>query len=310
LFWETFIDNKKTKGNHMKPVTFLGPIGATFSHQAYDILATKFGAPAAVIEPSNCIPAPTNRDIIKLIIGHGGYGAIAMETLAEGRVAEPVESFIELLQSYDSTDACPIRIIGALRMRIHFCLMARKTTLPEIPSQAKILMHAKALGPCKKNIERIALSPLTVSSNGEAARLVAETDEYATSVALGPRAAAERYGLAVIDEAFEDTEAITTFFLVAPSSHAVSRGKQNRALVVFKLAHKPGALVRALAAFDRERLNLIEIHSVHAGNGTYRFAIEIEVGMDELERFDSALMEFRHTVDAHLSFGPFEVLSR
>ena len=33
------------KGKYMKNITFLGPAGATFSHDAYDVLAEMHGAP-------------------------------------------------------------------------------------------------------------------------------------------------------------------------------------------------------------------------------------------------------------------------
>ena len=292
----------------MENITFLGPIGATFSHDAYGILAEIYGAPIVRMGETQCRPAASNGEVLRLIQQHGGYGAIAMETLAEGRVAEPLESFIDLLQLYANIKECPFRIVGAIQLRLHFCLMAR----PDISESkiSEIIAHPKALGACKDQIVAKNFKTTSVSSNGEAARLVAENDEYHNAAALGPMAAAEKFGLAVLDEAFEDREAITTFFLIAPASHRVSTGKENRALVVFKVAHTPGSLVKSLFPFEQENLNLIQIHSVHAGNHTYNFAIEIEVKEDELEALDRAMAEFRNFVDSYLLFGPFEVLSR
>ncbi len=179
-------------------ITFLGPIGATFSHDAYTALAGIYGAPAVTNE--NYVEAKNNGEVLRLIAEHGGYGAISMETLAEGRVAEPVESFIELLKG----DDCKFHIVGAIQMKLHFCLMAREGT--EIEG---IIAHPKALGACKGKIK---WPTVNAASNGEAARLVAESAEHSTYAALGPRSAAEKYGLKVLAEAFEDQEAVTTFF--------------------------------------------------------------------------------------------------
>ena len=74
----------------MNNVTFLGPVGATFSHDAYDMLAEIYDAPQVIADGAhtNCIPASVNTEILKLIAQHGGYGAVAMETKAEARVTE------------------------------------------------------------------------------------------------------------------------------------------------------------------------------------------------------------------------------
>ena len=295
----------------MKNITFLGPIGATFSHDAYNILAEIYGTPA--VEQTNYVAASSNGEVLRLIREHGGYGAIAMETLAEGRVAEPLESFIELLKTYSKTADCPFRVVGAIYLKLHFCLMARSgVSGSEI---TKIIAHPKSLGACKERVAKLAVSGVAVStmnvaSNGEAARLVAEDDEYAGFAALGPRSAAEKYGLKILDAAFEDGEAITTFFLIAPVSHKVSVGKENRMLIVFRAPHEPGSLVKTLQPFAHEGLNLIQIHSVHAGNHTYNFAIEIEVKEEKLKSLDRAMKEFGEYVNTYLSFGPFEVISR
>ena len=288
----------------MNKITFLGPVGATFSHDAYEILAEKYGAPK--VDATNCYPAASNGEVLKLILQHGGYGAIAMETLAEGRVAESLESFIDLLKPYQRMKDCPLRVVGALQMRLHFCLMARSETLDSKVSC--VVGHPKALGACKERIKSLGIRTMSASSNGEAARLVAESDDYKCTAALGPLSASKKYGLNVLSEAFEDGEAITTFFLIAPASHQVSVGEKNRVLIVFKAPHTPGALVRSLLPFEREGLNLIQIHSVHSGQHAYDFVIEIEASGAELGSLERAMAGFTACVDSYLFFGPFEVL--
>ena len=294
----------------MKKVTFLGPVGATFSHDAYDVLAKLYGAPKAIIEGEgmNCVPASWNEEVLKLVLRHGGYGAIAMETFAKGRVTETLETFIDLLKIYKKTDECPFQVIGAIKMKIHFCLMARRQV--SVGSVVKLVMHSKSTDPCKKHIDSFGKPVEIVASNGEAARLVAESDEYTMCAALGPKSAAEKYGLQILDEAFEDGEAVTTFFLLGPKEHKVSIGKKNRVLMVFKLSNEPGSLYGLLGIFAREHLNLIRIHSVDTENHTCDFAIEVEVGESQLGAFENAMQMFRDHIDERIVFGPFEVLER
>lgn len=298
----------------MKKITFLGPFGATFSHDAYNTLAGIYGAPKVqnVGLEANYVPAAVNGGVLKLIAEHGGYGALAMETLAEGRVAEPLESFIELLESYDVTyensRSCPFHIIGAVRLKLHFCLMARAGV--SIDSMTKIIAHPKALGACKARVEATGLPSINASSNGEAARLVAEDDAYQSCAALGPRSASNKYDLQVLHEAYEDQEAITTFFLIGPKKHYNYVGKENRALIVFKAPHQPGALVKALQPFEQEHLNLIQIHSMHTGNDSYHFVIEIEVRRSKLVAFERAAGIFQSQAEKFLIFRPFKIISR
>ena len=294
----------------MKKVTFLGPVGATFSHDAYDILAELYGTPSAIVEGegANCVPASKNEGVLELVLGHGGYGAIAMETFAKGRVTETLETFIDLLGSYKSTDACPLHVIAAIKMKIHFCLMARRQV--SIGSVVKLVMHSKSQDPCKNHISSFGKPVEIVDSNGEAARLVAENDEHALCAALGPKSAAKKYGLHILDEAFEDGEAVTTFFLLGPKEHKVSVKKENRALIVFRLPDKPGSLYHSIEAFYREKLNMKRIHSVDINNCTCDFAIEVDVGESQLGAFEKAMRKFSNHVEEFITFGPFEVLER
>jgi len=293
----------------MNKITFLGPIGATFSHVAYDILADIYDTPAVAASAleTNCVPVTANGKILETIISHGGYGTIAMETLAEGRVGEPVESFIDLLRKYDGEN-CPIRVIGAVGMELHFCLMAKPGV--SLDTAKGIIAHPKSLGACRQKVLATKLSTTEVSSNGEAARLVAESADHSLHLALGPISAAEKYGLQILDSAFEDERAVTTFFLLAPNSCTVSVGEKNRVLVVCEVPHRPRGLVDTLLPFSDRGINFIHTHSVHVRNGTYHFALEAVISENQRGALEEALADFKKVCPRYLVFGPFEVVER
>jgi len=286
------------------PVTFLGPVGATFSHDAYNVMAQLYNTPNVL--NADYVPATHNGEILDLIIGHGGYGSIAMETRAEGRVTQPLESFISMLGLYNDSN-CPITIIGALKMELHFCLMVRPGIA--VTDVSGVVAHSKSLGACKNKIAAAGFATRETNSNGEATRLVAEDDSYATYAALGPRSAAEKYGLQIVDSAYEDSRAVTMFFLIGPAHRTASIGERNRALIMFRLPHHPNALVEALKPFGDKGLNLVQIHSVYVALGTYDFAIEVEMSRNEISSFGEAMRIFERAVVKHITFGPFQVLS-
>ncbi len=291
----------------MTNITFLAPLGATFTHDAYNKLSEIFSAPSVADSESKYIDGiSSNSDVLPAIIKHGGFGAIAMETLAEGRVPDSVESYTSLLQQYKKTTDCPIQISGAIKMKLHFCMMVREDMVGK-PFR-KIIAHAKSIGACKGKItENGFLTEATKTSNGEAARRVAEDEADKDCAALGPRSAAEKYGLVIIDEAFEDGAAITTFFLITPVGFKIQTDKKNRALVVFRLPHQPDALATAIHLFGKEGLNLIQIHSVPTGNHSYDFIMEMDVEENQLNSFERAKEKLEQYTVAHICFGPFAV---
>ena len=67
--------------------------------------------------------------------------------------------------------------------------------------------------------------------------------------------------------------------------------------------------MKALQVFERQHLNLIHIHSVHAGNYNYNFAIELNVERNRLDALRRAMRMLEHCVERHLAFGAFEVLA-
>lgn len=283
-------------------IVFLGPAGATFSYEAYKKLSKIYRAPN-IEERGPTISALSNETILPWFLPGTSdlYGVIAMETKAQGKVVEPIESFINLLNKPD----CPVLVLGAIKMHLHFALMARPGMKKE--KLENLLAHPKALGACAKKIRALGLSTITSNSNGQAALDIAENPMFKKCAALAPLVAAEKYGLQVLEENFEDGEAVTTFFLLGSRGKPNIR-KNNRALIVFRAKHKAGSLVSALTPFKVAGLNLIHIHSAYTELGGYDFAIEIDMVKSEIPLFNSVVKEFRKKVLQSLVFGPFGIV--
>jgi len=284
-------------------IVFLGPLGATFSANAYNVLAEKFGAPV-LNSSATYISVKANTEIIPTLIHHNfNYGVMAMETLAGGKVVEPVESFVELM-NYTEVN-CPVSVIGAIKMELHFALMVKPGV--QFTDIKRIIAHDKAIGACKRSIEKGGFVSESRSSNGLAALEVSTGNEM-NLAALGPASATEKYGLEIIDPRFEDSRAVTTFFLLGSVNMKPAILERNRVLIVFRVQHCVGSLVMALLPFSEENLSLIHIHSVYAGENEYDFAIEIELEKGQLSNLNRAVERFRRVVSKCLVFGPFGIV--
>ncbi len=288
-------------------ITYLGPEGATFSALAYTQLSKLCGAPLVGDVGSSLSLASANEEILPILLERGGYGAIAMETKAEGKVDPPINSFIDLLKSCD--EDCPIQVLAALRMKIHFALMAQPgLRLDQIKT---VIAHPKAFGACKGNLRHLGAKLIDSPSNGKAAEDVSRTALNEGVAALGPVEAAMKNRLDILNGSFGDTEAITTFLLLGPRSQQPVKdlNRMQRAISIFRVRHQPGALVKVLLPFGEEDINLRLIHSLHIENGTYHFAIETESLASRNDSHERAIRLAHEQMERRIQFGPFPVIS-
>lgn len=284
----------------MSTIAVLGPEG-TFSLVACKELVARFGSPW-IDQTTRTILATKNEEVLPLVLRHGGYGVLAMETDAEGRIETNLKPFFKLLDREDS----PINVVGAIRLPVNFVLMARPGV--HLGDITTVLAHSKAIGACKRRLETLGVATQLSDSNAKAAEDVATKEEYARHAALGPRIAAETYGLTVLVEGFEDSPAVTTFFLISPKVHEPKASAVNRSLLVFRTQDEVGVLAKILLAFAETGLNLRQIHSCYVEKGQYDFLIEIDCVQAQVDAHKRATAEASKYMVRHVLLGPFPVL--
>jgi prephenate dehydratase len=287
-------------------VTLLGN-GDTFSFEAYSTMQRLFGAPALVIEGDerNHIEIKKNHDAVASVLEHFGFGVMALATFAEGDIAKAHKVLTKLLNLLDGRpghDSPPFSIIGAIRPRISICLMARSgVTFDDV---TVVVGHEEAIAACQHNLSSHNFAFEAVENNGYGAELVSTNDEFATYAALGPKSAADKYGLHVLKHSFEDAPAKTMFCLLGPAGHQPVIGTDNRALIVCRLAHETGALIAVLQPLADENLNVVPRH-YYESEDRYDYVLEVMVPKHQIEAFERALKRIREVCYRSLTFGPF-----
>jgi prephenate dehydratase len=117
------------------------------------------------------------------------------------------------------------------------------------------------------------------NSTADAARIVAEGDEVGLA-AVGPRVAAERYGLALLAEDIADHGGNQTrFVVVAREGVPAPSGHDKTTLVVYQRSDEPGSLISILQEFAARRINLSKLESrptKAGGLGDYCFVIDAD----------------------------------
>jgi prephenate dehydratase len=111
--------------------------------------------------------------------------------------------------------------------------------------------------------------------------------------AVASRRAADAYGGHVLAGPInDDPHNYTWFFLLTREREDVPGA--NRTSLVLETGHQPGALWRALGAFDAAGINLskLDSHPIAGDRRHYRFYVDLDAGLQE-ERTERALEELR-----------------
>lgn len=238
-----------------KPLTvaFLGPVG-TFSQQA----AFKHFGHAV-----HALPYPTIDEIFRAVeTADCQFGVVPVENSTEGVIAHTLDSFLH----------SPVLIAGEVSLRIHHNLMGKLTDLSAI---RKVYSHQQSLAQCRQWLNRFlpTAERLSVSSNAEAARLAATE---ADSAAIAGEAAAELYGLTIVQRNIEDVPDNTTRFLVI-GRQAVGPTGEDKTSLLITTRNSPGALYSTLEPFARNGISMSKIESRPSRRELWDYVFFIDV---------------------------------
>jgi chorismate mutase / prephenate dehydratase len=237
-------------------IGYLGPAG-TFTEAA----ALKHFGHAVDTRPLTTI-SEVFRDVDA---GDLDYGVVPVENSTEGMVTHTLECFLD----------SPLVICGEVEMRIHQALMGKAGT--RMADITAVYSHQQSLAQCRlwldANLPRAERH--SVSSNAEAARLVAESSPDSGWVAVAGERAAETYGLELLAGSIEDRPDNTTRFLVIGRQQTEPSGSDKTSLIV-SVKNEPGALYRLLEPFQRHGIDMTRLESrpSHTGVWSYRFFID------------------------------------
>lgn len=240
-------------------VGYFGPSG-TFTQQALMTLDD--------LSDADHIPFRTVPDVLDAVEGGDlDLGFVPIENSIEGMV-----NFSQDALAFDHS----LLITREVVLDIEHCLLAPPgVALDDID---EILSIPVATAQCHHFLrERLPeVEVRAANSTADAARLVAE-GAAATNAALGPRVAAEVYGLEIIAEDIADhADNQTRFILVSRDEIPSPTGHDKTALVVYQRADEPGSLISILQEFAARRINLSNLFSrptKAGGLGEYCFIV-------------------------------------
>jgi prephenate dehydratase len=257
---------------------YLGPEG-TFTEAA---LRTIPAAAAAELQPCRSVSAAL--DAVRR--GDADAALVPLENSVGGGVASTIDEL--------STGEL-LHITREVLLDVGFALAVRPGT--DRSSLKRVAAHPQAEAQCRRWIADHLpdVEIVTSASNAEAAAAVAvptSTLDGAITSAL----AAQRYGLAVVEDDIHDhAGAVTRFVLVGrPSLPGSPTGMDKTSLVAFIGEDHPGALLEVLTEFAVRGINLTWIESRPTGGGLGRYCFSIDCEGHVVDaRVGEALMGLR-----------------
>ncbi|GBC99728.1 P-protein [bacterium HR17] len=233
----------------MRPprVAFLGPFHS-FSHLACE---EHFGT---FVEP---LPQRTIHDVFREVErGNADFGIVPAENVAEGPVGDTLDA---LLQT-------PLKIVAEVLLEVNHCLLSKAADLAAV---RRVYSRDIALAQCRQWLQNYLpqVELIAVASTAEGAERAATDAEGA---AIGPRRAADAYGLQVLAERIQDVPFNLTRFWVLGKRMTAPSGV-DKTTIAFSVQHRPGTLYRALSAFARHHINLTMIASRPARHAPWEY---------------------------------------
>ena len=179
-------------------------------------------------------------------------------------------------ETYDILASGALHITGEVVSAIEHCLLA----LPGVAlaDLRVVRSHPQALAQCQAlfaaNPHLVARADLDTAGS---ARAVAEGHDR-THAALASAAAAQRYGLAIVQRAVQSAAGNATRFVeISPRPAPVADGVPAKTSLLLELADRPGALGDVLVRFAARGVSLTKLESrpIASAPWTYRFYADV-----------------------------------
>jgi prephenate dehydratase len=240
-------------------VAYLGPPG-TFSEEAVSRCDLAAGA-----EPLPCASFQAAWDAV--LAGEADAALLPVENSIEGAIGTTLDLLVH-------RPGLLIRREVLLPVQQHL-LAPAGTTLAQV---TRVLSHPQPFGQCTRFLrERLPGARLEPTiSTADAAIQVSRGAPGAA--AIGARAAAARYGLAILAEGIQDSDENTTRFLLVARADEPRTGADRTSIAFTLDRDRPGGLYEVMGEFASRAINLSKIESrpMKQELGHYVFFIDFE----------------------------------
>lgn len=221
------------------------------------------------------------------------FGVLPIENSTAGSV----------LEVYDLMRKHNFHIVRTVRVRIAHCLCALPDA--ELKDIKKVISHPQALMQCDEFIKKSGYKPEADENTAIAARRVAESGDK-TLAALCSKECADSYGLKVLKENVQKSDANYTRFILIQKDLCVYKGADKMS-VMTSLPHEAGSLNRMLGRFSALGLNLTKLESRPIAGSDFEFMFYFDFDGDVSEpAVQNLIAELENGSDNFVFLGAYK----
>lgn len=208
----------------------------------------------------------------------------ALETRRAGCAIVAIENSLygSVSEVYDLLLTHNYPIIGELPEHIHQQLIGYEGTRPD--AITRVYSHPVALNQCRKFLDAWlpGAERIEYHDTAESVAFIKSLNDP-TAAAIASHTAARLHEMKILHTNIEDeTTNFTRFLILRPGAEAVDSA--NKASLVLRTDHSPGALHRALGVFASLGINMTKLQSrpIRGRVFKYQFFVDIEADAEQL----------------------------
>ena len=198
-----------------------------------------------------------------------------------------------LLHNYELLKQHQVQIIGEHKLRISHSICC----LPEEDwdDLTEVNSHPIALMQCREFLSKHPSMKIVETEDTAQSALNIKQQQLKGHAAICAKAAAEMYGMKVLQEAIETNKHNFTRFLVVADPWQVDELNRqnnhtiNKASIVFTLQHEEGSLSQVLSILSFYRINLTKIQSLPIIGREWEYQFYVDVVFDNVLRYKQSI---------------------
>jgi chorismate mutase/prephenate dehydratase len=208
--------------------------------------------------------------------GQADYGVVPVENSVAGIVPETLDRFPQT----------NVKICAETYIPIHHHLLSTAGSLGEIE---RVYSGPQPAGQCRRWL-RANLPTAEIIEVVPTAKAAERALEDPRGAAIANALAADLFSIPILVEHIEDNARNRTRFLVIGYNEPAKTGNDKTSLL-FNLRNRPGELVRALSAFEKQGIDLMMIESRPAQRATFEYIFYCDCAGHRSEAHIQAALE-------------------
>ncbi len=214
-----------------------------------------------------------------------------------------------ILPNYSLIDEYDLHIAGEYYLPIHHHLLALSGQ--NIADIKEVWSHPMALLQCRKYLRSQPHIKLVEEKDTAEMAKIIQQKQLKGIAAIAGYEAAKIYNLNILAESIQTNKINATRFVVLDLKNGGDAGQDfNKVSIRFKLSHQPGSLVNVLQVFNRLNLNMSKIQSVPIIDKPWEYAFFVDLLIDNLADYQTAMYEVARQVIELKIFGEYQSMKR